>query len=90
MENKKLTEQQLKQIRDIQQRYQNATQELGSIEIQKLALEEKRSTVEEYLSEAKYLEQTLAQEIEKEFGKGTINLETGEFIPVPEGEVTEG
>lgn len=84
MENKKLTEQQLKQIRDIQQRYQNATQELGSIEIQKLALEEKRSTVEEYLSEAKYLEQTLAQEIEKEFGKGTINLETGEFIPVPE------
>lgn len=90
MENKKLTEQQLEQIRDIQQRYQSVAQELGNIEIQRLTLEERRTAAQEYLTETKNLEQTLAQEIEKEFGKGTINLETGEFIPVPEGEVTEG
>ena len=79
MENTKLTEQQLQQIKDIQTRYQNAVQEMGNIEISKLELEHRRKEVEEYLADTKQIEQTLAQQIEKEFGKGTINIETGEF-----------
>jgi proteasome assembly chaperone (PAC2) family protein len=79
MENTKLTEQQLQQIKDIQTRYQNAVQEMGNIEISKLELEHRRKEVEEYLADTKQIEQTIAQQIEKEFGKGTINIETGEF-----------
>ena len=84
MENKKLSVEQLEQIKDFQQKYQNLSQELGTIELQKIALEARRKTAEEYLTRLQQEERMIAEQIEKEFGKGTINLELGEFVPFEE------
>lgn len=84
MENKKLSVEQLEQIKDFQQKYQNLSQELGTIELQKIALEARRKTAEEYLTGLQQEERMIAEQIEKEFGKGTINLELGEFVPFEE------
>lgn len=84
MENRKLSVEQLEQIKDFQQKYQNLSQELGTIELQKIALEARRKTAEEYLTGLQQEERMIAEQIEKEFGKGTINLELGEFVPFEE------
>jgi hypothetical protein len=89
MENKKLTQKELQQIVDIQNRYQTVAQELGNIELQKIALEERRQAAEQFLVELKTQEKNVAQAIEKEYGKGNINLKTGEFTPIQEEEVIE-
>lgn len=84
MENKKLSTEQLESVKGIQQKYQALSQELGSIELQKIALEARRKAAEEYLLNLQQEERTIADEIEKEFGKGSINLELGEFTPYEE------
>lgn len=90
MENKKLTQEELQQIADIQNKYQVLAQELGNIELQKIALETRRQAAEQFLAEVQAQEKEIAVAIEKEYGKGNIDLKTGEFIPVQqEQEVTE-
>ena len=89
MENKKVTQKELQQIVDIQNRYQTVAQELGNIELQKIALEERRQITEQFLVELQTQEKNVAQAIEKEYGKGNINLKTGEFTPIQEEEVIE-
>lgn len=90
MENKKLTQEELQQIADIQNKYQVLSQELGNIELQKIALEGRRQAAEQFLAEVQTQEKEVAVAIEKEYGKGNIDLKTGEFIPVQqEQEVTE-
>ena len=89
MENKKVTQKELQQIVDIQNRYQTVAQELGNIELQKIALEERRQITEQFLVELQTQEKNVAQAIEKEYGKGNINLKTGEFTPIQEEGVVE-
>jgi hypothetical protein len=89
MENKKLTQEQLEQIAEIQNKYQALSQELGNIELQKIALKTRRQAAEEFLTELQTQEKQIATAIEQEYGKGNINLKTGEFTPVQEEEVIE-
>lgn len=84
MENKKLTQEELQQISDIQNKYQVISQELGNIELQKIALEGRRQATEKFLLETQTQERELIEAIEKEYGKGNVNLNTGEFTPVQE------
>jgi di/tripeptidase len=87
MENKKLTEEQLKRINEVQQGYQALVQELGQVEVQKLALDARRQAAEDYLKTLQQEEKTIAEEIEKEYGKVSIDLNTGELTSM-EGEVS--
>ena len=89
MENKKLTQEQLDQIASIQQNYQALSQELGNIELQKIALKARRQAAEEFLTELQTQEKEVAITIEQEYGKVNINLKTGEFTPIQEEEVIE-
>jgi hypothetical protein len=89
MENTKLTQEQLQQISDIQNNYQAVAQELGNIELQKIALEARRQAAEQFLIELQTQEKEVAVAIEQEYGKGSINLSTGEFTPTQEEEVIE-
>jgi hypothetical protein len=89
MENTKLTQEQLQQISDIQNNYQAVAQELGNIELQKIALKARRQAAEEFLTELQTQEKEVAITIEQEYGKGSINLSTGEFTPTQEEEVIE-
>lgn len=82
MKTKKLSQQQLQQIKSIQQKNQSVVQELGEIEILKLQLKKRQQTAQQYLEDLLQEQQTVAQEIEDTFGKGSIDIETGEFTPL--------
>jgi hypothetical protein len=89
MENTKLTQEQLQQISDIQSKYQAVAQEFGNIELQKLALEARTQATKQFLSELQDQEKQLAETIEQQYGKGNIDLSTGEFVPMVEPAIIE-
>lgn len=84
MESKKVTQEELQQISDIQNKYQIISQELGNIELQRIALEGRRQATEKFLLETQTQEREIIEAIEKEYGKGNIDLKTGEFTPAQE------
>lgn len=81
MEPKKLTEEEIKDLRDLQQQSANLTQQLGSIEVAKLNLKSQREKVEEALEELRIKEQDLSQKLFNTYGNGSLDLEKGEFTP---------
>ena len=81
MEPIKLSQEVIDQIKSIQQRNQAVEIELGQIELVKLAVKQRRLNAEQFLIELKDEEKTLAEFLEKEYGKGTIDIEEGVFIP---------
>ena len=81
MEPIKLSQEVIDQIKSIQQRNQAVEIELGQIELVKLAVKQRRLNTEQFLTELKDEEKTLAEFLEKEYGNGTINIEEGIFIP---------
>lgn len=89
MENKKLTQEELQQIEVIKQKSQAITQEFGQIELLKLGLEDRKANALAFLEELKQEEKNLAKSLEETYGKGTIDLEKGEFISLEEEVVQE-
>jgi hypothetical protein len=87
MENKKLTQEELQQIETVKQKSQAVVQELGQIELLKLNLKSRRENALAFLEELKQEEKALAEALEAAYGKGTIDLEKGEFMPLAEEEV---
>lgn len=81
MEIKKLSQEELQQIQDIQGKNQALVSELGQIELIKLNLAERAEAAKQFLTELKQEEKELAQALEAAYGKGTINLDKGEFTP---------
>jgi hypothetical protein len=84
MENKKLTKEELQQIETVKQKSQAVVQELGQIELLKLNLKSRREGALAFLEELKQEEKALAEALEAAYGKGTIDLEKGEFTPLAE------
>lgn len=84
MEIKKLSQEELQQIQDIQNKSQSLTLELGQIELIKIQVNTRRDNAEEFLKELAQEEKLLAEALEAAYGKGSINLEKGEFIPLEE------
>ena len=85
---KKLTEEELQQIKDMQQQYNKFVFELGSIEAQlqnnianKVLIETEKTNV---LSDLKTLgdrERELINGLQAKYGVGNIDIETGEITP---------
>ena len=84
MENQKLTEQELQKIGELQQKNNAVVSELGQIELIKMNVEARREAAEKFLAELREEEDTLGKELSEKYGSGSINLETGEFVPAPE------
>ena len=90
METKKLSQEELQQINTIQKKSQALVSELGQIELSKIQLNVRRENAEEFLKELEQEEKVLAVTLEEVYGKGSIDLEKGEFIPlVEEVEIVE-
>ena len=90
METKKLSQEELAQIQKIQSKSQEIISELGQIELIKIQLKARRQNAEEFLKELEQEEKSIAETLEAAYGKGSIDLEKGEFIPyVQETEVVE-
>ena len=84
----KFTEEELKSLQDLQGTYQQITLAMGQISLSKIQLENREQSVLNTLGEVREKENELAKELTEKYGKGSLNIETGEFTPVVE-ETTE-
>jgi hypothetical protein len=80
----KFNDEELGQIREIQQLYNAIVNQAGQVHIEEINLHERKGQVEANLQEIRKREQELVSTLTETYGKGSINLETGEFIPIEE------
>ena len=81
METKKLTQDELQQLKLIQEKNQDIILEFGQIELIKLDIESRIQNAKAFLEELREEEKTLSQFLESTYGKGSVNLDKGEFTP---------
>jgi hypothetical protein len=84
MENQKLTQEELQQLSNLQQKRDNLMFELSQIGIIKLNLQSREDRVKEFHKELIAEEAAVGQQLTEKYGDGNLNLETGEFIPAPQ------
>ena len=87
-EAKKLTEEEITQIKELQQQYNKFVFELGSIEAQladinnnKTIMETEKSNVLGDIKTLTVKEKELLSTLQEKYGMGNINIETGEITP---------
>jgi len=80
----KFNDDELEQIREIQQLYTTVVNQAGQVHIEGINYRERKKQVEFNLEEVKRKEQELVTSLTNTYGRGTINLETGEFTPIKE------
>jgi hypothetical protein len=86
MESKKLNEQELQTLREIQQSNQNLIQELGSISIAKMQTESREKNALEFREQLIAKETEFKKEITEKYGDVSINLADGVITPVEKNE----
>ena len=86
---KKLTPEELSQIKEMQQQYNKFVFELGSVEAQlqnviatKIMIETEKSNVLEDIKKLGEREKELVNGLQAKYGTGNIDIETGEITPM--------
>jgi hypothetical protein len=79
METKVLTQDELQQIKDIQQDKSVLVEQFGIIEYSIQDLEQQKQSLKSALSDLKQKEIDLGKMLQEKYGDGTINVEKGEF-----------
>ena len=77
----KFTEDELKSLKSLQNQSQVATLQFGQLYLSKLRLEEQESQLKNQLKQLEQEEAKAAQTLTEKYGKGTIDIESGEFTP---------
>ena len=77
----KFTEEELKQIQNIQQSYATIQNQFGQLKLAQIRLDEQEVELEDALKQIQSEEKKFLDEITKKYGEGTLNPETGEFTP---------
>tara|TARA_R110000796_G_scaffold82592_1_gene180966 strand:- start:5120 stop:5371 length:252 start_codon:yes stop_codon:yes gene_type:complete len=78
-ENVKFTEEELKQLTDVRDNYESISYEFGQIAIQKVLLQERDEEIKEKLKQLIQKERDQAEALQKKYGVGSLDIETGEF-----------
>ena len=83
MANQKLTQEELDKLQELRNKNNALVQELGTISLAEINLDDRKAKAEEFLAELRESEKGLVQELEDKYGIGSIDLKEGEFIPAP-------
>ncbi len=83
-EERKVTEEELVQIKELQEAYLKVTYDLGQLAVEKLDLESKLNKISEahndaanHLAALRLKEQEISNNLQENYGSSTIDLETG-------------
>ena len=77
----KFTEEEVQSLQDLQRTYQQITIAFGQFAISKIALNDREKSLNEALVNTRTKETELASSLTEKYGKGSLNIETGEFTP---------
>jgi len=80
MEVKKLTEEEIKELKILQDQYENLVVSLGNLELQMTSLEFKKNELKVKAHQIETSEISLAQKLKSKYGEGEISLDKGEII----------
>jgi len=78
----KFSDEEVKKLKTIRDNFSDISFKLGQLEISKLSLAEQKEALETEYRTAQNTERALAEELLKKYGRGTIDIDSGEFIPV--------
>ena len=88
MENKQFTQEELTQIKDLQEKYNVLGIQLVQLKLAQKntkdylnALAEQERLIEEQITETNLSEKALAEELDAKYGAGALDLESGQFTP---------
>ena len=79
---KKFSKEELEQLTTLQKKTQQSTFQFGQLYLSKLRLEEQETVLKNYVISLEKEEAELAETLSTKYGKGSINIDTGEFTPV--------
>ena len=74
-----ISEEEQKQLKDVQTKTQTLVIELGEIEMIKIQLEKRYNSAKEYLEKVEEEEKKFTEALFKKYGKINLNTETGEI-----------
>ena len=80
-EEAKFTEEELKQVQNIQSKYTDIQNQFGQLKMAQIRLDEQEIELEETLKNIQSKEKKFLDGITEKYGEGTLNPETGEFKP---------
>ena len=78
----KFTEEELKQVQNIQEKYLSIQNQFGQLKLAQIRLDEQEIDLENSLQKIKKEEQQFLDSITKKYGQGTLDPETGLFTAV--------
>jgi len=92
----KFSEEELKSLQDLQNSYQQKQLQFGQLRVQRLlvqqqldAIDETEARFEVEYGEVQETERKLVQELNKKYGPGNLDPQTGVFTPAPAAPVAE-
>ena len=78
---KKFSPEELKKLQEMQNKITDLSFQFGRIQISKLNLEKQEEILKNMLVTLNKEEADMAKNLTDKYGKGNLDLETGEFIP---------
>jgi hypothetical protein len=86
MENQKLTQEELNKIAELQEKNRAIVNEFGEIRLIEINLKRRSDNAEKFLTELREEENAFGKELSEKYGDGTVDLQSGEFVPAPQPE----
>ena len=77
----RFTDEELKTLRNLQTRIQQTTMQFGQLSVNKIKLEEAENILKKQISDLEKEEVNTAKTLSDKYGKGSLDIETGTFIP---------
>ena len=78
---KNFTSEEIKEITELQDQFNKITIQFGQLKIGKISLEKQESYITKLYSSLENKERDLAKKFTEKYGKGSLDIETGEFTP---------
>lgn len=79
METKQLTTEEIQQLKEIQQKRIQITEQFGIVEVQAQEIQMQKDFLKESLIKLRQEEMKIGTDLQQKYGDGNINLEKGEF-----------
>jgi len=80
MEKTVLSKEEINKLSSLQEQQNNFVIQLGQIEYQTHLLDQQKDTTKQQIKSFENDQIQLAKQLEEKYGKGTVNLESGEFV----------
>ena len=77
----KFTEEELKSLQELQGTYNQITLAFGQLSLSRLGLDSQEEQLKTTLADTRTKENELAKSLTEKYGKGSLNIDTGEFTP---------